>query len=66
MYIFPCKDCPDRAVGCHSKCEKYLAAHRENEKLRAEVFKIKGEQNCADDYRCNTLRKIRTRYEKRR
>lgn len=19
----PCKDCPDRVVGCHSKCEKY-------------------------------------------
>lgn len=20
----PCKDCPDRKVGCHSVCEKYL------------------------------------------
>lgn len=19
----PCKDCPDRQVGCHSSCEKY-------------------------------------------
>ena len=19
----PCKDCPDRFVGCHSKCERY-------------------------------------------
>ena len=19
----PCKDCPDREVGCHSKCSKY-------------------------------------------
>ena len=19
----PCKDCPDREVGCHSKCQKY-------------------------------------------
>lgn len=21
----PCKNCEDRNVGCHSKCEKYLA-----------------------------------------
>lgn len=20
----PCKDCPDRAVGCHGYCEKFL------------------------------------------
>lgn len=20
----PCKDCPDRYPGCHSKCERYL------------------------------------------
>ena len=23
--IPPCKDCPDRAVGCHAECEKYQA-----------------------------------------
>jgi len=21
----PCKDCPDRAQGCHGRCEKYAA-----------------------------------------
>lgn len=21
----PCKDCPDREVGCHGECEKYKA-----------------------------------------
>lgn len=21
----PCKDCPDRHIGCHSGCERYLA-----------------------------------------
>lgn len=29
---FPCHDCPDRKVGCHSTCEKYLLATKENEK----------------------------------
>jgi hypothetical protein len=37
----PCKDCPDRHIGCHSKCEKYLAFRRErdayNEKHAMEV-----------------------------
>ena len=22
-YSAPCKDCPDRKVGCHSSCQKY-------------------------------------------
>lgn len=30
---FPCRDCPDRNVGCHSSCEKYLLASKENEKV---------------------------------
>lgn len=21
----PCKDCPNRVSGCHSRCEKYIA-----------------------------------------
>ena len=21
--IYPCKDCSDRRIGCHSECEKY-------------------------------------------
>ena len=27
----PCKDCPDRKVGCHGECEKYKAYKRANE-----------------------------------
>lgn len=30
----PCKDCTDRAVGCHGKCEKYQAYRLEVDKLR--------------------------------
>lgn len=29
----PCKDCPDRQLGCHSLCEKYLAYARERDKI---------------------------------
>ena len=28
----PCKDCPDRVLGCHSVCEKYKRFHEEREK----------------------------------
>ena len=28
---FPCKDCKDRAVGCHSICQKYIAAKEKAE-----------------------------------
>lgn len=27
----PCKDCPDREVGCHSKCSRYLNWKEQNE-----------------------------------
>lgn len=23
MISAPCKDCPDRKIGCHSECDKY-------------------------------------------
>lgn len=27
----PCKGCPDRAMGCHGKCEEYAAFKAERE-----------------------------------
>ena len=31
----PCeKDCPDRKVGCHDKCEKYLEFRKKLDELR--------------------------------
>ena len=32
----PCKDCKDRTPECHSKCEKYIAFDKENQKRRHE------------------------------
>lgn len=29
MIVAPCKDCKDRVLGCHSKCEKYIAFKKE-------------------------------------
>lgn len=30
----PCKGCPDRVLGCHSECGKYLAFQEAQERLR--------------------------------
>lgn len=30
----PCKNCPDRLLGCHSECGRYLAFQEALEKVR--------------------------------
>jgi ribosomal protein S4 len=37
----PCKDCPDRKVGCHSTCKKYLAFRQERIELNKKIYKQK-------------------------
>lgn len=32
----PCKDCPDRHVGCHGECERYQEFNRSREAYREE------------------------------
>lgn len=34
MVISPCKDCEDRQVGCHAKCEKYRLYKQELDGLK--------------------------------
>lgn len=45
MLNSPCKDCPDRVLGCHSVCEKYLAFHKE----RTEYLEYRKKQNQLED-----------------
>lgn len=42
-YSFACKDCPDRAIGCHSSCERYI---KQAEQLRKENERIYQEKQC--------------------
>ena len=44
----PCKDCTDREVGCHGKCEKYAQYRAELERskaIRKKYATIKGVKN---------------------
>ena len=33
MIYAPCKDCKDRFLGCHSKCDKYKDYKKKSEEL---------------------------------
>lgn len=41
-----CKDCPDRHVGCHSDCERYLEFRKKLDELR-EKKRIESEKEYA-------------------
>lgn len=60
MLNAPCKDCPDRYVGCHSQCEKYQAFHKEREAF----LEYKAKQNKLDDDCYNSSR--HSKYAKKR
>jgi hypothetical protein len=32
--VYPCKDCEDREVGCHSFCEKYKEAKKMDNRIK--------------------------------
>lgn len=34
-----CKDCPDRVVGCHSACDRYILAKQKHDRLMKEYKK---------------------------
>lgn len=36
--IAPCMNCPDRAPGCHGKCERYAEFAKEREAIRQKQY----------------------------
>lgn len=53
----PCKDCPERACGCHAKCEKYAAFRVEADKAR----KRRGYEKNADVAKSIAINHIKKR-----
>ena len=41
MVDMPCKDCKDRYLGCHGKCEKYLTLKKLNDEQRRKERMLK-------------------------
>lgn len=53
----PCKNCPDRRVGCHSVCEGYLKFKTERDEI---IKRRRAEMSIDDDYR-----KVRQKHKER-
>lgn len=51
----PCKDCPDREVGCHSKCARYLSWKEQNEATK----RVKALEREANSYMYDSIKKVR-------
>ena len=58
----PCKDCPNRYVGCHSKCEAYKEFNRHCEEQREKRLKESAELEAKLEYNRKSYRRINKKY----
>lgn len=56
----PCKDCPEREVGCHARCEKYKAY--KEDRTKECIWLIKKNQSSVKPKTCK-YKKSSGRYE---
>ena len=59
--IAPCKDCTERAIGCHPKCSRYLEWKQKDELLRAEKRECGRAVADVIDYKKKAIAKCRIR-----
>ena len=62
LFNNPCnKECPDRHIGCHGECEKYINAKKAHDELLKKIRKDEGVR----EYMARTATKKKERYMKR-
>ena len=44
MVTQPCKDCPDRHIGCRAACDRYASFLRENKEQKDAIRAIRAEK----------------------
>lgn len=49
-YISCCKDCEERYIGCHSKCERYIQEIENWKKVKKQISKNKTYIVCNSDF----------------
>lgn len=59
---YPCKDCTERTVGCHSTCEKYLSVKNVYKAETSMINKAKAEQDNFDDYKVRAVTATKKRF----
>lgn len=54
-----CKDCKDRYVGCHAKCEIYIAEKKEIKAEKEMIWKVKDAERVATGIDIKRIRKVK-------
>ena len=60
----PCYGCQDRAVGCHSKCDRYISWSKEHNEKRMAAYKAKEHRRIMQEYLADTIAKYRRKKRK--
>lgn len=55
----PCKDCKDRAVGCHAICKKYIEWKKERDAILEKINKERDLKYDYYDHKIRVIRKVR-------
>lgn len=61
----PCKDCPDRHIGCHSDCERYLARKKVYDEWNNKVFNERSKSRAVDKYLIDRSIKVKAKYRRK-
>ena len=56
---YPCKDCPDRKVGCHSTCEAFLKAKANADKIGESIYQKRSKESEISNYVVDRAIRIR-------
>ena len=51
----PCKDCSERKLGCHGKCERYKLWGEECASLRNKIYNEKGKEDIQSEFAIKTF-----------
>lgn len=61
----PCYKCPDRQVGCHGTCQKYISWTTERQEYANSLNDLKEKQNQHYDYVKEVMKKNRQHKHRR-
>jgi hypothetical protein len=61
----PCKDCPDRHKGCHSKCEKFIEWSKKTQDSRIQAINHYKADRQGEDYEIFKKIRLGKRYGKK-
>ena len=60
--VAPCKDCPEREIGCHERCEKYQTFRKDRREFNSQMQAISN----YDAYLTERKAKIRDNIDKKK